>query len=100
MHAGHAPSRLGEWNHFGVGRFWSKKSENSQFTVAPPQHRLYFFPEPQGHGSFRPILGASRQVENHLAQAKPSAPRPASTSLTLQSLIWIAAIWWLSEHET
>jgi hypothetical protein len=30
----------------------------SQFTAAPPQHRLYFFPEPHGHGSFRPTLGA------------------------------------------
>jgi hypothetical protein len=75
------------------------RPQGAQFTVAPPQHFLYFFPEPHGHGSFRPTLGASRQVENHLAQAKPSAPRPASTSLTLQSLIWIAAIWWLSEHE-
>jgi hypothetical protein len=32
-----------------------------QFTVAPPQHRLYFLPEPQGHGSFRPNLGAVRR---------------------------------------
>lgn len=32
-----------------------------QFTVAPPQHFLYFFPEPQGHGSFRPTLGALRR---------------------------------------
>jgi hypothetical protein len=24
-----------------------------QFTVAPPQHFLYFFPELQGHGAFR-----------------------------------------------
>jgi hypothetical protein len=31
-----------------------------QFTVAPPQHFLYFFPEPQGHGAFRPTLGALR----------------------------------------
>jgi len=30
----------------------------TQFTVAPPQHFLYFFPEPHGHGSFRPTLGA------------------------------------------
>ena len=30
-------------------------------TAAPPQHRLYFFPEPQGHGSFRPTLGAVRR---------------------------------------
>jgi hypothetical protein len=28
-----------------------------QFTVAPPQHRLYFLPDPQGHGSFCPTLG-------------------------------------------
>jgi hypothetical protein len=29
-----------------------------QFTLAPPQHFLYFLPEPQGHGSFRPTLEA------------------------------------------
>jgi hypothetical protein len=27
-----------------------------QFIVWPPQQRLYFFPEPHGHGSFRPIF--------------------------------------------
>jgi len=27
-----------------------------QSTAAPPQHRLCFFPEPQGHGSFRPCI--------------------------------------------
>ena len=32
-----------------------------QVTVAPPQHRLYFFPEPQGHGSFRPVLETLRR---------------------------------------
>jgi hypothetical protein len=32
-----------------------------QFTVAPPQHFLYFFPEPHGHGSFRPIFGVLRR---------------------------------------
>ena len=32
-----------------------------QFTVAPPQHLLYFFPEPHGHGSFRPTLGVLRR---------------------------------------
>src|ERR1035437_8504439 len=30
----------------------------AQFTVAPPQHFLYFFPEPHGHGAFRPTLEA------------------------------------------
>jgi len=29
-------------------------ASRDQFTIAPPQHRLYFFPELQGHGSFRP----------------------------------------------
>jgi hypothetical protein len=33
-----------------------------QFTLAPPQHFLYFFPEPHGHGSFRPTLGVLRWV--------------------------------------
>jgi len=32
------------------------KFAGTQSTVAPPQHRLYFLPEPQGHGSFRPTL--------------------------------------------
>jgi hypothetical protein len=32
--------------------------QDAQFTVAAPQHFLYFFPKPQGHGSFRPTLGA------------------------------------------
>ena len=31
--------------------------KNYAFT---PQHFLYFFPDPQGHGSFRPILTPSR----------------------------------------
>jgi hypothetical protein len=33
-------------------------SAEGQFTVAPPQHLLYFLPEPQGQGSFRPTLGS------------------------------------------
>ena len=32
-----------------------------QFMVAPPQQRLYFFPEPHGHRSFRPTLEALRR---------------------------------------
>jgi len=32
-----------------------------QFMVAPPQQRLYFFPEPHGQRSFRPTLGALRR---------------------------------------
>ncbi len=38
----------------------SKQPRSTQFTIAPPQHFLYFFPEPHGHGSFRPTLGALR----------------------------------------
>lgn len=30
-----------------------------RFMIAPPQHRLYFLPELQGHGSFRPTLGVA-----------------------------------------
>lgn len=36
-----------------------------QFTFTPPQHFLYFFPEPQGHGSLRPTLGAVEIVILH-----------------------------------
>lgn len=28
-------------------------SADAQLTVAPPQHRLFFMPEPPGHGLFR-----------------------------------------------
>ena len=37
-----------------------RQPQGVQFTAAPPQHFLYFFPEPHGHGSFRPILEALR----------------------------------------
>jgi hypothetical protein len=39
----------------------SHLSQDAQFTVAPPQHFLYFFPEPQEHGSFRPTFGVPRR---------------------------------------
>ena len=45
-----------------------------QFTLAPPQHFLYFFPEPHGHGSFRPTLGVLRQFT---ASPDPAISRPA-----------------------
>src|SRR5258707_1340790 len=32
-----------------------------QLMVGPPQHRLNFFPEAQGHGSFRPVFEALRR---------------------------------------
>src|ERR1039458_8711678 len=48
-------------NCLTVGRGGTTQSQQdlgTQFTVALPQHFLYFFPDPQGHGSFRPTLGA------------------------------------------
>jgi hypothetical protein len=40
--------------HESLVPYWAE----GQFTVAAPQHFLYFFPEPHGHGSFRLTLGA------------------------------------------
>ena len=34
----------------------------NQFTVALPQHLLYFFPDPHGHGSFRLAFEALRRA--------------------------------------
>jgi hypothetical protein len=46
----------------GAGQLQAGRSpQGAQFTVAPPQHFLYFFPEPHGHGSFRSTLGALRR---------------------------------------
>jgi len=42
--------------------------------VALPQQFLYFFPEPHGHGSFRPTLGALRRA----VQASGCPHRPAA----------------------
>src|SRR4051812_7613093 len=36
-----------------------------------PQHFLYFFPLPHGHGSFRPTLGWSRTICLIFAAASP-----------------------------
>jgi hypothetical protein len=41
--------------------------------VAPPQHFLYFFPDRQGQGSFRPTLAAFRsEPENPRKSPPPS----------------------------
>jgi hypothetical protein len=47
---------------------------HAQFTVAPPQHFLYFFPDPHGHGSFLPTLEALRRGSG------ASTPRSTSRS--------------------
>jgi hypothetical protein len=44
--------------------FSAVHSSSAQPTLAPPQHRLYCLPEPQAHGSFRPILEVVRQNRN------------------------------------
>jgi len=35
-----------------------------QFTVAPPQHFLYFFREPDGYWSFRPTFPDCKSARN------------------------------------
>ena len=43
--------------------------------LAPtPQHFLYFFPLPQGQGSFLPTLGSSRTTGAATAGAEDSIP--------------------------
>jgi putative peptidoglycan lipid II flippase len=52
----------------------------SAFGLAPiayaPQHFLYFFPDPQGHGSLRPTLGWSRVTVLILPASSPAAVAP------------------------
>ena len=61
------PARRRQENkdNWAIRSTFSRQSTESraaaQFTVAPPQHFLYFFPEPHGHGSFRPTLDVVRR---------------------------------------
>src|SRR6266496_2657322 len=41
-----------------------------------PQHFLYFFPDPQGQGSFRPTFGVSLTIVLTLAASSPAADAP------------------------
>ena len=45
-----------QWAERIMGRLIMCFRAEGQFTLAPPQYFLYFFPEPHGHGSFRPTL--------------------------------------------
>src|ERR1039458_5761038 len=47
---------------------FQESRSTSQFKVAPPQHFLCFFPEPHGHGSFRPTWEAVCQGVGALLQ--------------------------------
>jgi hypothetical protein len=51
-------------------RYEAEGATSVQFTVASPQHFLYFFPEPQGHGSFRPTLGVLRRCSDVRTRAQ------------------------------
>ncbi|MGB9105198.1 MAG: hypothetical protein WCC59_10590, partial [Terriglobales bacterium] len=57
------PVRSHNSTHRTLSKEFSAKNPAAgiQLTAAPPQHRLYFFPEPQGQGSFRPILDVLRR---------------------------------------
>ena len=52
-----------------------------------PQHFLYFFPDPHGHGSLRPILGSSRTV-GFSGTSSPSLNFQPSFSFTNTERSW------------
>jgi hypothetical protein len=62
-------------------------SELAQFTVAPPQHFLYFFPEPQGHIPFRPTLGAKKLPQAGAPMQKKSRPRETGRQIILRAMV-------------
>jgi hypothetical protein len=51
-----------------------------QSTLALPQHRLYFLPEPQGHGSLNPAL-----VNSHMSDI--STPRRVRFNLGISEAL-------------
>src|SRR3954463_5384750 len=50
-----------------------------------PQHFLYFFPLPHGHGSLRPTFSASRTIVLVTAPASPSSPPCAAAAAPVAS---------------
>ena len=57
----------------------------AQFTVAPPQHFLYFFPEPHGHDSFRPTLEMVRRGEDLVRKHYAPDALPGMSSISGKS---------------
>src|SRR5262249_20577806 len=53
-----------------------------------PQHFLYFFPEPQGQGSFRPTLAWPRTTCCGALLPLPPAMRACSSSFFLRRWNW------------
>jgi hypothetical protein len=73
-----------------------------QFTVAPPQHRLHFLPEPQGPGSFRSTTGAKVAADATNVHTSPMTLKGAAllaligTILTTALLLWTFALTFLN----
>jgi hypothetical protein len=57
--ARHGDSRTPTLIKAGAEKWAADAAATSQSTLAPPQHRLYFLSEAQGHGSFRSVFGRS-----------------------------------------
>jgi hypothetical protein len=90
--------------------FFHFRKTYSPFATLFKQHRLYFSPEPQGQGSFRPIFGAvfcirftddrspsgsPKRSASSTALAKSKALPPARSSIPcstsqLQVFLWIS----------
>ena len=81
-----------------MGRLIMCFRAEGQFTLAPPQHFLYFFPEPHGHGSFRHDFGSiapihrvsrsshfSARVGRHSSSARNNPQPTPSPGLALGS---------------
>jgi hypothetical protein len=43
-----------------------------------PQQFLYFFPLPQGHGSFRPTFGIERRIGRSIETSPAPSPSPSA----------------------
>ena len=59
----------------------------AQFTVSPPQHFLYFFPEPHGHGSFRPTLLMACRRSGRIEVPSCALTHPAATELRENAIV-------------
>jgi hypothetical protein len=71
---------------FGAGGSDQGKSTEHSVHRRPPQHRLYFLPEPQGHESFRPQLWKRcAGAQSHGHPFRPAvAPRRSDKPVTAQ----------------
>src|ERR1051325_9877427 len=56
----------------------SRKPDRANYAVRPQQF-LYFFPLPQGHGSFRPTFGIERRTGRSMETSPAPSPSPVAT---------------------